>query len=202
MFPATKVAAGAVAGVLGLAVTGAAAFAAFQSPGAVSPTAIFTGDPSQVAAHHERSGERLAEILEGLVDDGTITAEQKDAILQAVQEARPDRPGKHRGPGLKARAVFGDLWHAAVAYFETERGELMRQLAQGTSLGEIADATEGKGRDGLVDALEAAANASIDDALGNGTISEERAAAARERVPQAVERFVDATRPGRPMRGR
>ncbi|MFA5885108.1 MAG: hypothetical protein WDA60_14750 [Acidimicrobiia bacterium] len=43
----------------------------------------------------------------------------------------------------------------------------------------------------VVDAVTAALNQKLDEAVANGTVSAERADTARERIPQAVERFVN-----------
>ncbi|MEK7285329.1 MAG: hypothetical protein AAB114_05640, partial [Chloroflexota bacterium] len=79
-------------------------------------------------------------------------------------------------------------------YLGVERGQLMQQMKDGKSLGQIANATSGKSKDGLIAAMVAAANAEIDDAVAKGKLTAEQAAKAKERVPGAVEKFVDATR--------
>lgn len=314
MFPMTRLATAAVTGVLSLAVTGAAAFAAFQPVTAPAETTALISDQAQVttAAHPERKGafEALEQILSRLVENGTITQAQKEAILKAVREAadherdgdrhlkeiweslmrlsidhlgltkeqvsealrsgrslgeladatpgksreglisylvaqvtalvdkavaegkitqgqadrvkaslrervvrfvdhkyqeRPGRDrdkdrekdkdrGKDRGKHVQVQAFMGDLMKAATDYLGIERGQITRQMAQGKSLGQIANETAGKSRDGMVQALVTAANANIDDAAAKGKLTADQATQAKGRVPGAVEKFVDATR--------
>ena len=52
----------------------------------------------------ERQGP-LATALQSLVDDGTLTQEQVDAITQAVQDARPERERGPRGGGRMLSTV-------------------------------------------------------------------------------------------------
>lgn len=208
MFTKTTLATGALVGVLSLAVTGAAAFAAFQ-PAALAEATVASARPdtaSNVTAERDRPATAIAAILERLVQNGTITAAQKEAILAALREAKErkgdgDRKpghdqGKDKGKGkhLQPRAIMGDLWKAASDYLGVERGQLMQQMKDGKSLGQIANATSGKSRAGLIAAMVAAANAEIDDAVAKGKLTAEQAAKAKERVPGAVEKFVDATR--------
>lgn len=208
MFTKTTLATGALVGVLSLAVTGAAAFAAFQ-PAALTEATVASARPdtaSNVAAERDGPATAIAAILERLVQNGTITAAQKEAILAALREAKErkghgDRKpgegkdkGKDKGKHLQPRAVMGDLWKAASDYLGVERGQLMQQMKDGKSLGQIANATSGKSRDGLIAAMVAAANAEIDDAVAKGKLTAEQAAKVKERVPGAVAKFVDATR--------
>lgn len=208
MFTKTTLATGALVGVLSLAVTGAAAFAAFQ-PAALTEATVASARPdtaSNVAAERDGPATAIAAILEHLVQNGTITAAQKEAILAALREAKErkgdgDRkPGEGKGKGkdkgkhLQPRAIMGDLWKAASDYLGVERGQLMQQMKDGKSLGQIANATSGKSKDGLIAAMVAAANAEIDDAVAKGKLTAEQAAKAKERVPGAVAKFVDATR--------
>ncbi|MEK7285513.1 MAG: hypothetical protein AAB114_06600, partial [Chloroflexota bacterium] len=145
MFTKTTLATGALVGVLSLAVTGAAAFAAFQ-PAALTEAAVASARPdtaSNVAAERDGPATAIAAILERLVQNGTITAAQKEAILAALREAKErkgdgdrkpgDGKGKDKGKGkhLQPRAVMGDLWKAASDYLGVERGQLMQQMKDG-----------------------------------------------------------------------
>src|SRR3546814_2160269 len=78
----------------------AAAVAASLTVGGLSGAAL--GTPSLAGASDaERSG-WVEDALEPLVADGTITADQADAVEDALQDARPERRGP--GPGLEAAA--------------------------------------------------------------------------------------------------
>jgi hypothetical protein len=53
-------------------------------------SAEVTGDEAADAIEIAEPGDHLREVLQPLVDDGTITAEQLDAIVESVQSAAPD----------------------------------------------------------------------------------------------------------------
>lgn len=296
MFPITKLAASAVAGVLSLTVTGAAALAAFQPVAPTVPAASIVADvpAATTSAEKKGAGEAIEAILERLVQNGTLTAAQKEAILKAIREATDrdhdgarflkrvlaklmswsveyiglpeeairaqlaagkslgqiadQQPGKSRDGlitylvdnatkaidaavaegkitqeqadrakaslrehvvkfvdhvyekrpgrdhGKDVMKFLGDLMKAAVDHLGLERGEIVRQMAQGKSLGQIADATPGKSKDGLVQALTASANANIDQAVANGKLTPEQATELKAKVGDAVTRFVDAAK--------
>ncbi len=72
-----------VAGGAGaLALTGAGTSSAQTTPDTT------TSEPSGRSADHAA---RLAETLQPLVDDGTLTQDQADAVIAALEAARPDK---------------------------------------------------------------------------------------------------------------
>src|SRR3546814_9620185 len=91
----------------------AAAVAASLTVGGLTGAALGTpslagaaDDPDAEVDSAERSG-WVEDALEPLVADGTITADQADAVEDALQDARPERRG--HGPGLEAAAeALGD----------------------------------------------------------------------------------------------
>jgi len=141
--------------------------------------------------------ERVTKFVDHVYERKQAKEREKKQPEDREKKQPTDREKEHAKP-VKVQAFLGDLMKAAVEYFDIERGQIVRQMAQGKSLGEIAAATEGKSRDGLVDALTASANASIDAAVAKGRITEPQGATAKEQVPAAVERFVDAKKPGKP----
>lgn len=116
-------------------------------------------------ARHDK-GERLGEILAPLVDDGTITQAQADAVIETLQEARADRPGRgDRFPGgqalLEVLSLTGE--------------ELRTALADGQTLAEIAE-TQGVSVDDVVAAVVAALDERLTTAVENGRITEDEKA--------------------------
>ncbi|MDP9265675.1 MAG: hypothetical protein M3O91_06100, partial [Chloroflexota bacterium] len=136
------------AGVLSIALFGAAAFAAFQPQAqTASPS---QGPVDQASADRSGPGHKLEQILSDLVAKGTITETQKQAILVAVKDA------VKANPKVQALEHFiGDLGKAATTYIGVTPAELKQQLKAGKSLAEIA-ADHGKDRAGLVAALTTA----------------------------------------------
>ncbi|MBM4421503.1 MAG: hypothetical protein FJ034_07995, partial [Chloroflexi bacterium] len=148
----------ALAGILGGAlVSGAVAGAATDSVSGIATIAQREG------------GAKLAEILKGLVDKGTITQAQADAVKAALEAARPALPP--RGPGIGRGANL----ESAAAYLGMTLDALRTQLSSGKSLAEVAAATAGKTRDGLIAAMVQAENARIDKAVADGKMTAQQA---------------------------
>lgn len=86
-------------------------------------------------------GARLRESLQELVNGGTITAEQADAVTAHLVENRPERGdgegrGGHRGgPGMFGRGVASE---ALTDLLGIDGEELRTQLRAGATLAEIA----------------------------------------------------------------
>lgn len=151
-----------------------------------------------------QAGKSLAEIAvennktrEGLIDALSAVATEK--IGEFVDRKGPFGPGPGRGPGPgapgKVRHLGVAVFNLASEYLGIERGALLERVRAGESLGEVADATDGKSRDGLVAAIVAASNAKLDEALASGRITEEQAAKMRDGSEQLAERLVDADAP-------
>jgi hypothetical protein len=121
-----------------------------------------------------------------------------DRIAKLVDRTWPQRSPMDRAPS--AKAFLGDVMSTARDYLGLSQQDLATQLRSGRSLGQIADATAGKSRDGLVAALTSAANTRIDEAQAAGKLTADQAAALRTRVPTFVAQLVDHNRvkaPGR-----
>ena len=189
MFLKTKIATGAVAGVLTLAMTGAAAFAAFQPAEPLVSAAVHASDTQTSAAERGKNTghiRALEAILGRLVENGTITAEQKTQILAEVGSAGAPEDGARQ-----LKRIWGSLMGFSVEYLGLTKAEVQTALRAGTSLGALADATEGKTRDGLIGAIATGVTGLIDQALADGKITEERAAAAEAELLERVTKFVD-----------
>lgn len=198
MFPITKLAASAVAGVLSLTVTGAAALAAFQPVAPAVPAAAVVAETPSAETSDERKkpGEALEAILDRLVQNGTITAAQKEAILKALKEAT-DRD--HDGARF-LKQIFEAFMRSSVAYLGLPAEQVTQQLREGKSLGQIADATAGKSREGLITHLLAEATAAIDKAVADGKVTQEQADRAKATLRENIVKFVDKVYEKRPDR--
>lgn len=189
MFLKTKIATGAVAGVLTLAMTGAAAFAAFQPAEPLVSAAVHASDTQTSAAERGKNTghiRALEAILGRLVENGTITAEQKTQILAEVGSAGAPEHGARQ-----LKRIWGSLMGFSVEYLELTKTEVGTALRAGTSLGALADATADKSRDGLIGAIATGVTGLIDQALADGKITEERAATAEAELLERVTKFVD-----------
>ncbi len=186
-------AAGLVFGVPGLS------NAAPESPAALvqqvdeTPTDDIRPDP----------GVRLRETLQELVDAGTITADQADAVAAHLVENRPERgefgegrgPGGHRGgPGMFGRGVASE---ALTDLLGIDGEELRTQLRDGATLAEIA-ADQGVEVQAVIDELVAEVTERVDNAVENGRIDQTEA---DQKLADAEVRITDMVNNGRPERG-
>jgi hypothetical protein len=146
-----------------------------------------------------------------LADVAVAHGKSRDGLIQALTAAAQtnittlvDQKGigakTGRGPGAPGgpRAnVLGDQL-AAATYFGTSTADLRTKMQAGQTLAQIAAATPGKSRDGLVAALTADATAKITAAEQAGTISAEQATALRTNLAARIAALVDSTRPAGP----
>jgi polyhydroxyalkanoate synthesis regulator phasin len=192
-------AAGLVFGVPGL--TSAASTDASVSQSALVQQADETDTSGEDAP--AEMGTRLRETLEALVDDGTITAEQADAVTAHLVENRPERGefrdseghGGHRGgPGMFGRGVASE---ALTDLLGIDGEELRTQLRDGATLAEIAQA-QGVDVQAVIDELVAEVTERVDNAVENGRIDQ---AEADEKLAEAEARITDMVNNGRPERG-
>jgi len=187
-----KIALGVAAGVFGTAVVGGAALAAIQ-PMAPAASTTQPDESATQADDHGKPGARLAEVLQKLVDAGTINATQRDAILAKLKDAAANdgKPATPRGKGKAAiHGAHGDLAEAA-AYLGLTADQIKTQLGAGKSLAEIATGA-GKTRQGLVDALTATATKRIDDAQKAGKLTADQATKLKAGLADRIGRLVDA----------
>jgi hypothetical protein len=174
---------GLAAGLLG----GGAAGIALTSPGlAVGQTADSnsnTDDPT--AEGTDRLADFLNETLAPLVADGTITQAQADAVIKALEDARPERPF---GPGRGMRiGPIGDVFRAAADTIGVSAADLRAALADGQTIAEVADAHNVAASD-VVDAMVAEIKTRLDEAVANGDLTQ---AEADEHLADAKEHTTD-----------
>lgn len=126
--------------------------------------------------------------LDGLVDDGTITDEQADAVAGTLAESDALRHGGHHGPRGAGHLV--DLDVAASTLGLTTDGLRTALSEDGATLAGVAE-ERGVATQTLVDALVAAATERLEAAVTDERLSRERAdariAALPDRVAEAVE---------------
>jgi len=188
-----KVLAIAATCLLGAGLVGGAAFAA--TPSATDAAMAAAPSVDTAAADKDRDGGKLKAILDGLVDKGVITRAQADAIMDAVQKAH-DGGDKDRG-----HEFVGDVFKESATYLGMTDAQLKAALATGKSLGEVANATTGKTRQGLIDSLTDQANQRIAEALKDGKITADQAEKLRTHASAAIIKIVDHERKAKPANG-
>lgn len=196
--------------VLGLALLGGAAAAAF------APNRTTT------AADHGPDTTRLERVLDGLVDEGVLSAEQRDAILAKVAEAGHDDEdeesdededgdedenesdnGKNKrdlDPKLRfdVHRLIGGWQKAVMEYLGLDRKEVMERLRGGQTLADIADDLEDKSAAGLIETLETLAFEKVDALVAAEKLTEAQGETAKERVTLAIEKVLDRAFPAKP----
>ena len=137
----------------------------------------------------------ILERLAPLVDDGTITDDQAEAVAAHLADAF-DRPFKRRpGPGVMARAL---------EFLGVTPEEAREALGEGRTLADIAEANGSSG-DELVEFLLEQIESRLDEAVAEGDLTEERKAEivenAEQRLTALVDGKVDLPRPHDRRRG-
>ena len=173
-------AAGTVAGLLAVPAISGAQTSTTDPAAATTP--MDKGRPDR-AAH-------LADAIAPLVADGTITRAQADAVIAALEAARPDGAmrGPKGGPGLdiaaQALGMSADDLHAA--------------LRGGQTLAQVAEA-QGVDVQVVIDAMVAERTNHINDEVASGEITQEEA---DQKLADLTARVTDAVNNGAPQGGR
>lgn len=146
-------------------------------------------------------GENLRAVLQSLVDDGTITSDQADAVAAHLIANRPERSGPggregrggpggmERGPGRDGEVV-ADL-------LGIDAQELRDELRSGSSIADIATAN-GVDVQTVIDTLVTEAQEHLDLAIENGRLTAAEAATKLDDLNERITARVNGERPARP----
>jgi len=208
------VAAGVAAGLLG----GAAAGLVFGLPGLTSAATDDIDEPAGLVqqvddtdaagpADGTEPGQRLRDALQELVEDGTLTAEEADAVTTHLVEHRVEHRAEHRadrgergghtGPGRLGSRAGGVMSEAVTDLLGLTPTELREQLRDGATLGDIAE-TQGVGTDALVAEIVGEVEERIAQGVENGRLDQ---ADADEKLADVEARITDMVENGLPHRG-
>lgn len=153
-------------------------------------SALQESDTTTDEAARPGRGARLRESLQELVDAGTITAEQADAVADHLASQLPEHRGRRgRHPGMDGEVV------AELLGIDVE--QLRSSLREGRTIAEIAEAN-GVDVEIVVDALVAEAQRHLDLAVENGRLTEEEAT---QKAAELAERITARVHGERPARG-
>jgi hypothetical protein len=173
----------------------------FAGASAALPSAVVVDDADTGDRAAER-GARLAEVLQPLVADGTLTQEQLDTVVETLMANAPERDGRggrgghgdHDGP-RGGRGGHG--LEAAATALGITADELRVALREGATLAEIA-ADEGVAVQTVIDAMVAELETRLDERVAAGDLTQEEADA---KLAKATEKITDLVNNGRPDRG-
>jgi hypothetical protein len=131
-------------------------------------------------------GTRLRDALQPLVDDGTITSEQADAVAEHLATEVPGGGERRGGWGRRHPGFDGEVVAEAIGI---DVAELREQLRAGSSIADIATAN-GVAPQAVIDQLVAEVDRHLDLAVEGGRLTEaeaaEKLAAAEERITARV----------------
>ena len=144
-----------------------------------------TGDD---ATANEAVATRIGEQLAPLVEDGTITQAQADAVAETLAESFEGRRVRHRR---------GHIGAAVAEFLDIEVEELREALQDGSTLGEIAEAN-GSSAEALIDHLVSQASERLDEKVAEGEITQ---AEADEKLAEITEKVTDRVNGEAPFRG-
>jgi hypothetical protein len=134
----------------------------------------------------------LANRIDRAVAAGTISKEQGEALKKRIESADTPLfgvPGRHHFGHFGRLGPAGDLGVAA-AYLGVTEAELITSFHDGKSLADLAK-EKGKSVDGLIDAIVAATNKKLDDAVASGKLTEDQRNALGANLEERVTALVN-----------
>jgi polyhydroxyalkanoate synthesis regulator phasin len=153
-----------------------------------------TDSDTDVAVEDTPAYARIQDRLGPLVEDGTITQAQADAVAGTLA----DGLGPHRGH--RGFHVIG----AVADFLDLEPDQMREALSEYATLGLIAEAN-GSSADELIDHLIGLCSDRLDEAVANGNLTEEEAAEKLADAEERITNMVNSEIPepnDRPFRGR
>jgi predicted RNase H-like HicB family nuclease len=154
------------------------------------------------------TGKSLADVAvaHGKTRDGLIAALTQAATteIQTLVDQKNPFPAPPAGVPGRGFRIEGQPFAAASTYLGITEADLRTKLQSGQTLAQIAAATAGKSRDGLIAALVADENTKIDQAQKDGKLTADQATQLKSNVTTRVTALVDGTMPafpGGPGRG-
>ena len=126
------------------------------------------------------------------------------ASLAGAGAAVAESSNTHSNPlthGLRGGGPHRGGLDAAAAYLGLSQSALRTRLQSGKTLGEIADATAGKSKAGLIAALAADEKSHLEQAVKDGRLSQAQADAVAANIESRVTDAVNGTFPQHPDGG-
>jgi polyhydroxyalkanoate synthesis regulator phasin len=188
-----------------LLVVPAVANAQDQTEADSSSTTIEEPAEAQDAAKEESSTERgshLEDALAPLVEDGTLTQTQADAVIEQLRETHESKSGfGPRGGHFGPPGTFGDRLDESVTdLLGISSEELFEQLRDGASLADVAE-SNGVDPQVLIDSMVQGAQERLDERVEEGQVTEDEAAEHAAELEQRITDRVNGELEGPPRGG-
>ena len=191
------VAAGLTAGLLGGGVAGVILGSGGVSGAQESTTTVPAESDAPGKASRPDPSTRLGETLSPLVQDGTITQEQADKVIETLLAARPDGRGPgHGGHGGRRGGVGGFGGDAAAGALGISVDELRTELRAGRSIAQVAE-SKGIAIDTVIAAIVAERTEKIEAEVTAGDLTREEADEKLAGLADRVTEKVNSTPPAR-----
>lgn len=155
------------------------------------------GDTEQGGTERPDPSEHFSSALAPLVEAGTITQAQADAVIAALAEAGPPAGGGHGGRGGEMGGRGGPGLDTAAEALGITSDELRTALEGGQTIAEVAS-EKGVDVQTVIDAMVAGLKTHLDEEVASG---EHTQAEADEKLAGATERITDSVNNGMPERG-
>ena len=176
---------------------GASSSSVFQTSSSDSTSSSSTSsDPGAPKCKGPRA--RFKDVLDGLVQDGTITQDQEDKIIQAFKDAKPEKEpgtgplGRHGrlGPG----EIVKGMVNVAADTIGVQPDDLVNELKNGKSVADVAT-EHNVDPQTVVQAIVDAGNKKVDEAVTNGKLTSMQGDKIKSHLSDAATKFVNHTRP-------
>ncbi len=190
------VAAGLTAGLLGGGAAGAILGSAGVSGAQDATTTTVVQDDSGTAAERQGPEAHFAEALKPLVDAGTITQAQADAVVKALADAGPPEGGRG-GPGGEHGRRGGPGLDAAATALGVTAEDLRTALQDGQTIAQVAE-SKGVSVQTVIDAMVGELKTHLAEEVASGEHTQEEA---DQKLADATERITDMVNNGMPERG-
>lgn len=142
------------------------------------------------AADGNGPASRLGEVLSGLVNKGTITQQQADEVAEALTEAHADAWAERDEARAQREAEIDDLLQNTLG---KDLAGVRAELAQGRTLLEVA----GDDADDLAAAMLDLLGQRLDQAVDEGRLTDDQAAAALDRANERADAWLAGETTGR-----
>jgi hypothetical protein len=169
-------------------------------PGFLTTAATYIGITEDALRTELGTGKSLADVAvaHGKTRDGLIAAlvQASTTEITTLVDTKNPFPAPPAGAPGRGFRMEGAPLAAASTYLGVSEADLRTKLQAGQNLGQIAAATAGKSRDGLIAAIVADENGKIDAAQTAGRITADQATQMKANVTTRITAMVDGTMPG------
>jgi len=177
---------------------GASSSSVFQTASSTDSTSSSapSNDPGAPKCKEPRA--KFKDVLDGLVQNGTISQDQEDKIIQAFKDAKPEKQpgtgplGRHGrlGPGEIVKGMID----VAANTIGVQPSDLANELKSGKSVADVATAHNVDPQT-VVQAIVDAGNKKVDEAVTNGKLTSAQGDKIKSHLSDAATKFVNHTRP-------